>query len=251
MATTDGRRVFVTGGSGAIGRALAVAFARQGATVAFSYFMGHDGMEATSAAIREAGGEPRAVQCNLRDRSGAKEAAEGALEALGGGVDVFVSNAATGVLKPLAGVSPKSWQGVLQVNAGAFLEMTNLLAPTMGDGGRVLALTSAGSVRALEHYGAIGASKAALESLVRHFAMELGPRGITVNAIRPGVVDTPALEYFPNREQMLHIARLRTPVGRIATPEDVADVALFLASDGAKMINGETITVDGGYSILA
>jgi len=244
------KRVFVTGGSGAIGRALAVAFARDGARVAFTYFMGHEGMEATSAAVREAGGEAHPVQCNLRDKGGPAEAVEGALAALGG-VDVFVSNAATGVLKPLSDISAKSWQAVLQVNAGAFLEMTRLIAPGMEAGGRVLALTSAGSVRALEHYGAIGASKAALESLVRHFAMELGPRGITVNAIRPGVVDTPALEYFPNREQMLHIARLRTPTGRIATPEDVADVALFLASKEAAMINGETITVDGGYSILA
>jgi enoyl-[acyl-carrier protein] reductase III len=244
------RRVFITGGSGAIGRALAVAFAAAGARVAFTYFMGHDGMEETSAAIRDAGGEALPVQCNLRDRAGPAEAVDGARELLGG-IDVFISNAATGVLKPLTEISPKSFQAVMRVNAGSFLEMTSMVAPAMDAGGRILALTSAGSVRALENYGAIGASKAALESLVRHFAMELGPRGITVNAIRPGVVDTPALEYFPNREQMLHIVRLRTPTGRIATPADVAGVALFLASEAASMINGETLTIDGGYSILA
>ena len=133
---SESRRVFITGGSGAIGRALAVRFASTGARVAFTYFMGHEGMEATSAAVRDAGGEAVPVQCNLRDKGGPTEAVEGALAALGGGVDVFVSNAATGVLKPLADVSPKSWQGVLQVNAGAFLEMTRQLAPTMEEIGR-------------------------------------------------------------------------------------------------------------------
>lgn len=247
----DGRRVLITGGSGAIGRALCTAFAARGARVAFTYFLSHDGREATEAAIAEAGGsEPIAIQVNLREKGGAEEAGKAAVEALGA-VDVFISNAATGVLKPLQDVSAKSFAGVIEVNARSLLAIVQQVAPTMEAGGRILGLTSAGSVRALEHYGSIGASKAALESLVRHLAMELGPRGITVNSIRPGVVDTPALQYFPNREQILEVARIRTPMGRIATPADVADVAVFLASPLAGMINGETITVDGGYSILA
>jgi len=247
----DDKRVLITGGSGAIGRALCVAFAARGAKVAFTYFLNHDGKRATEEAIAEAGGEaPAALQVNLRERGGAEEAAKLALGELGP-VDVFVSNAATGVLRPLQEVSAKSWTGVIEVNTRAFLALSQAVTPTMPVGGRILALTSAGAVRALEHYGAIGASKAALEALVRHLAMELGPKGITVNSIRPGVVDTPALDYFPNREQILGVARLRTPTGRIATPQDVANLAVFLASPLASMISGQTITVDGGYSILA
>ena len=247
----SGRRVLITGGSGAIGRALCVAFASRGAQVAFTYFMGHEGREATEDAVIAAGGAtPIAIQCNLRDRGGAEEAAEAALGALGG-VDIFIHNAATGVLKPLAELSAKSWAGVMEVNARSLLGFCQTLVDHMPKGGRVLALSSAGADRALDFYGAIGASKAALESLVRHLATELGPKGVTVNVIRPGVVDTAALDYFPNREQLLEVAELRTPNGRIVTPEDVANVALLLASPLAGMIQGRTICVDGGYSILA
>jgi enoyl-[acyl-carrier protein] reductase III len=103
-------------------------------------------------------------------------------------------------------------------------------------------------VRAIENYTAVGASKAALESLVRHLAVELGPRGINVNTISAGAVDTEALKKFPNREEILDTAISKTPLGRLTTPEDVADVALFLCSDLAAMIQGQTIVVDGGYS---
>jgi enoyl-[acyl-carrier protein] reductase III len=247
----SGKHVFLTGGSGAIGRALAVAFASRGAKVAFTFFMGHDGRAVTEEAIAAAGGPlPLAIQCNLREKGGAEEAAAVALEAFGH-IDILIHNAATGVLKPATEISAKSWTGVMEVNARALLGLVQVLTPGMPSGGRVIALSSAGADRALEFYAAIGASKAALESLVRHLATELGPRGITANVLRPGVVDTPALEHFPNRERMLEVANLRTPNGRIATPEDVANVALLLASPLAAMIQGQTITVDGGYSILA
>jgi len=246
-----GKHVFLTGGSGAIGRALAVAFASRGARVAFTYFMGHEGREATEEAIAAAGGvPPLVIQANLRDKGGAEGAAEEALAALGH-IDILVHNAATGVLKPAMEISAKSWGGVMEVNARSLLGLVQVLGPTMPKGGRVIALSSAGADRALDFYAAIGASKAALESLVRHLSTELGPRGITANVLRPGVVDTPALDYFPNREQLLKVAGLRTPCGRIATPADVADVALLLCSPLAGMIQGQTITVDGGYSILA
>ena len=139
----------------------------------------------------------------------------------------------------------------MDVNALALLKLAQGFAPTMPSGGRFMALSSAGATHAIENYALIGASKAALESLVRHLAAELGPKGITVNALCPGVVDTPALKHFPNREQLLSVAQMRTPNGRLATPKDVADVALLLASQRASMIQGQTIVIDGGYSILA
>lgn len=246
----SGKRVLVTGGSGDIGSAMCAAFARAGAKVAFTWFVSHTGRDAVIAAIEEAGGEALPIRVNLREPAAAKEVSE-AIQAAWGGIDIFISNAATGVLKPAMDLKEKHIQAVMSVNAYAFLRLAQQLAPGMPPGGRLIALTSAGATRALSHYASIGASKAALESLVRHLAVELGPQGLTVNALCPGVVDTRALIHFPNREEILAMARARTPTGRIATPADAADVALFLASPAAAMINGQTITVDGGYSILA
>jgi len=139
----------------------------------------------------------------------------------------------------------------MEINARALLSLTQQAAPLMSKGARIMAVSSMGAVRAVENYTAVGASKAALESLVRHLAVELGPMGINVNTISAGAVDTEALKKFPNREQILNGALQRTPMGRLTTPEDVADVALFLCSDLAAMIQGQTIVVDGGYSIRA
>jgi enoyl-[acyl-carrier protein] reductase III len=246
-----GKHILVTGGSGAIGRALTLEFARRGGEVLFTYFMGHEGYDRTVQEAEQLGAKPvQGIQCNLRDKGGAEEAAAAALAKLGH-IDILIHNAATGVLKPTAEISAKSWSGVMEVNARSLLGLSQTITPTMPPGGRVIALSSAGADRALDFYGAIGASKAALESLVRHLATELGPRGITANVLRPGVVDTPALDYFPNRQQMLEVAELRTPNRRIVRPDDVAQVAALLASPLASMIQGQTITVDGGYSILA
>jgi enoyl-[acyl-carrier protein] reductase III len=103
----------------------------------------------------------------------------------------------------------------------------------------------------LDNYILVGTSKAALESLVRYLAVELAPRGIRVNAVSAGVVETEALDYFPNREQMLESARTRTPAGRMVEPRDVADAVCFLSSPAAEMVRGHTLIVDGGYSLLA
>jgi enoyl-[acyl-carrier protein] reductase III len=113
-----------------------------------------------------------------------------------------------------------------------------------------VAVSSLGAVRAIPNYAAVGASKAALESLVRHLAVELAPKGVRVNAISAGVVDTDALKHFPNREQLLTESGRRTPAGRLVEPNDVADTVLFLVSPLASMMVGQTIVVDGGYSIM-
>jgi enoyl-[acyl-carrier protein] reductase III len=112
-------------------------------------------------------------------------------------------------------------------------------------------VSSLGAVRAIPDYSAVGASKAALESLVRHMAVELAPRGINVNAVSAGVVETDALKHFPNRDLILENSRQRTPAGRLTSPEDVAKVVYFLCTSLADMIHGQTLVVDGGYSIVA
>jgi enoyl-[acyl-carrier protein] reductase III len=138
----------------------------------------------------------------------------------------------------------------MNINARALLGLVHHALPLMKEGGRVIAVSSIGSVRAIPNYTTVGASKAALESLVRHLAVEFGPRGIRVNTISAGVVDTDALKKFPNREIILDNALQRTPLGRLITTDDVADVTLFLCSNLSNMIQGQVITVDGGYAIM-
>ena len=106
------------------------------------------------------------------------------------------------------------------------------------------------SARVLDNYALVGASKAALEALVRYLAVELAPRGIRVNAVSAGVVETGALEHFPNKEAMVEMGT-RNPVGRLVSPEDVAGLVVFLCSPDAEMIRGQTVVVDGGWSLLA
>jgi enoyl-[acyl-carrier protein] reductase III len=151
----------------------------------------------------------------------------------------LISNAAAGVLKPAAEITAKHFDWTMAGNARALLGLVQRAAPLMkGRDGRVVALSSLGAARALPYYTAVGASKAALESVVRHLAFEYGRQGLRINAVSPGVVETEALQHFPNREEMVEFSRENTPLGRLATPEDVARVVLWLASDHAEMIHG-------------
>ena len=160
-------------------------------------------------------------------------------------------NAATGVIRPALETEPKHWDWTMNANARALLDLTRACAPQMRPGSSIVAVSSLGAQRVLENYVLVGTSKAALESLVRYLAVELAPRGIRVNAVSGGVVETGALEHFPNREQMLEHSRARTPAGRMVEPADLADAVAFLCSPQAEMVRGQTLTVDGGFSLLA
>ena len=164
-------------------------------------------------------------------------------------LDIVVSNAASGVLKPAMDMTLKHWRWCMETNAFALNLLAQRAVPMMAAGGRIVAMSSLGSLRTMPNYGFIGASKAALESLVRSLAQELGPRGIRVNAVSAGVVDTDALAYFPNRDQLLESFRERTPAGPVLTPDDVAGAVYLLCLPEAGMINGHTLFVDGGFAI--
>ncbi len=251
----NGRTALVTGGSGQIGRAICVALARAGARVAFTYFSNHDGADETAAALKAIRDEdPLIVRVNLSHKGAVEEVAEAVRGGLGA-VDVYVANAASGVLKPVAELTRKHWDWTFGVNARSMFFLAQALTcgdePLMGQGGRIVGLSSLGALRAIPQYTMVGASKAAMESVSRGLALELGPRGITVNVVSPGVIDTWALKQFPNREQLLQIAQLKTPAGRLCTAEDVSQTVLFLCAPEASMIHGQTLTVDGGYAITA
>jgi enoyl-[acyl-carrier protein] reductase III len=123
--------------------------------------------------------------------------------------------------------------------------------PQMQAGASIVGISSLGSVRVLENYVVVGTSKAALESLVRYLAVELAPRGIRVNAVSGGVVETEALDHFPNKDEMIKMGTERTPAGRLVQPDDIANAVIWLCSPGAEMVRGQTLVVDGGFSLLA
>lgn len=251
----SGKKALVTGGSGEIGRAICVALAESGADVLFTFFSNHEGAEKTAEAVRATGRSVTPLRAHFGKDKSHDTVIDAARDVLGR-VDVFVHNAASGVIRPAVEISMRHWDWTHHINARSFFFIVQGLvtmagdAALMGKGGRILALSSLGATRAIPQYAAVGTSKAALESAVRHLAIELGPLGITANVIAPGVIDTWSLQQFPNHDQLIEIAKLRTPTGRLADAGDVANVVRFLCAPEAAMIHGQTIAVDGGYSIL-
>ncbi|PIE56660.1 MAG: enoyl-[acyl-carrier-protein] reductase FabL [Desulfobulbus propionicus] len=248
MLNLKNQVALITGGSRGIGRAIALRLAEYGADIIINYVRQRRDAEEAVALIEAKGVRCLAVKANVAEEQ-QLERMFAEIREHHQALNILVSNAASGVLKPAMELTTRHWDWSININARALLALSQYVAPMMTDGGRILAVSSIGAVRAIPNYTAVGASKAALESLVRHLAVELGPRGILVNIISAGVVDTDALKKFPNRHQLIGASLERTPLGRLTTPDDVADTALFLCSPLAKMIHGQTVVVDGGYAI--
>ena len=242
----EGATVFVTGGSRGIGKAIAHRFADLGAArIGIGYMRNDAAAEETAEELRAKGAEPVLVRGNVSSERVAREVAGlGPLRAL-------VHNAATGVIRPALETEDKHWDWTHHANARALLSLTRAVAPQMPNGASIVGISSLGSTRVLEDYVLVGTSKAALESLIRYLAVELAPRGIRVNAVSGGVVDTEALEHFPQREKMLEWGKKRTPAGRLVQPDDIASAVVFLCSPEADMIRGHVLVVDGGFMLSA
>ena len=248
----ESKVALVTGASRGIGHATALRLAREGADVAVGFFRNREGAEKTVAEIEEIGRRAVAVRAHIGDADKLLELVDVTTRELGAPT-ILISNAASGVLRPLAEMDLKGWQWTMDVNARALMLLAQATREGMRDagGGTIVALSSLGSDRVLPAYGAVGASKATIEAIVRYLAVEGAADGIRANVVSAGVVDTDALRHFPDREGMLASAASRTPAGRTLTPDDVASAVCFLCSDDAWMIRGEVLRVDGGYSLIA
>jgi enoyl-[acyl-carrier protein] reductase III len=243
-----GQRALVTGGTRGIGAVIAAQLAAAGAHVFVNYARDDAGAQRTAAELEQHGGLVTIAKANLVDPNAIKAMFD--LIAASGPLDILVHSAAIGSFKPSLSVRANQWDLTMAVNAKALLLCAQHAAPLMEHRrGRIVAISSLGGTRVIPSYGAIGVAKAAMESLVRYLAIELAPRGIGVNAVAGGLVDTASIRLHPLHRQLEQEALARTPAGRIASPADIARVVLFLCSRDSEWIVGQTIVADGGASL--
>lgn len=241
----------ITGSSRGIGKATALRLAREGYDIVINYARSKTAAMETAAEIEALGRKVLVVKANVGDVNKIKEMFVKISEEFGR-LDVFVNNAASGVQRPVMELEENHWDWTLNINSKALLFCGQEAAKLMekNGGGKIVSISSLGSIRYLKNYTVVGVSKAALEALTRYLAVELAPKGIIVNAVSGGAVDTEALKHFPNREELLEEAKEKTPAGRMVEIEDMVNCVMFLLSDQSNMIRGQTIIVDGGISLL-
>lgn len=237
----------ITGGARGIGKATALKLAQAGCDIAIVYYNSADEAKALQETIQTMGRKAIIIQANVADSSSVKDMFSAFSEHFNQ-LHFLISNAASGVLKPALSMSTKHWRWCMETNALALNHLVSLGRELMPNGGRVIALSSLGAHRAIPNYAFIGASKAALEALVRSLSLELAPYQITANTVSAGVVDTDALKYFPNRQQLLDEYNSRSLSPEPLKPEHVADAVYLLCLPESQMINGHTLFVDAGYS---
>ena len=239
----------VTGSSRGIGKATAIRLAKEGYDLVINYARSKTKALETAAEIEALGRKALVVKANVGDVEKINYLFSEIKKEFGR-LDVFVNNAASGVQRPLMELEESHWDWTMNINSKALLFCAQEAAKLMDQGGKIVSISSLGSIRYLENYTVVGVSKAALEALTRYLAVELAGKNIIVNAVSGGVVDTEALKHFPNREELLAEAGRKTPAGRMVEIDDMVNTIMFLLSDGSSMIRGQTIIVDGGVSLL-
>lgn len=244
-----GKVALITGGARGIGRATALKLAKNGADIAIVYYNSSDSAKNLVVELEALGRKAIAIQANVADESSVNEMFA-IFKNTFDRIDFVISNAASGVLKPALKMSTKHWRWCMETNALALNHLTKGARDLFKDGGRIIALSSLGAERAIPNYAFIGASKAALEALVRSLSIEMADIDVTVNTVSAGVIDTDALKHFPNREHLLAEYQTKALADRPLVPEDVANTIYLLCLPEAGMIRGHTLFVDAGYSIV-
>jgi enoyl-[acyl-carrier protein] reductase III len=248
--SVKGKNVLVTGGTRGLGRAISVQFARSGANVIANYVRNVKEAESLAELARREELSLRTVRADIT-HSGGLDNLIGEIQASSGELTCLIHCAATGVHKPVESLELRHLDWTFALNVRGFFELVRRVLPMMPRGATILGISSEGAVRAVPQYAFVGASKGALEALLRHMAVELAPRGIRVNAISPGTLRTDVWNVLPDSERRLAEAADRSPLGRLTTVEEVATVAQFLCSDAASGIIGQTLVVDCGAGLSA
>jgi NAD(P)-dependent dehydrogenase (short-subunit alcohol dehydrogenase family) len=244
-----GQRALIVGGTRGIGRAIALQLARQGARVLANYVRDQAAAEYLKREAVAAELDLDVFQADVTQPKGLDHLIETVPNRFSR-LSILVFAAATGVHHPVEKLSLRHFDWTFALNVRAFFELVRRLLPWFDQPASVVAISSEGAMRAVPQYSLVGASKGALESMVRHFAVELAPRGIRVNTLAPGTVHTDAWKVLPDAERRLAEATRRTPRGRLNTLEEVAWAAQFLCSEAAAGIAGHTMVVDGGARIV-
>lgn len=250
LFSLEGKTFLVAGGTRGIGQAISLRFARAGAKVIANFLRDEKSAKNLEATASSEGRTIFLCRADLTTDKGLESLAQ-CLEAQGPNLDGLVFCAATGTHRSIDELSERHFDWTFGLNVRAFFRLMRLVKPRLSAGSSVVAISSWGAQRALPNYSLVGSSKAALESLARHLAVELAPSGIRVNILTAGAVLTDAWSAIPNREARIDDAVRRTPLGRLVTAEEVARSAQFLCSDAASGIVGQTLIVDGGFGIMA
>lgn len=248
MIDLTGKVALVTGGSRGIGRAIVEKLAGQGASIVVNYNASRDAADEVVEGIRANGGQAIAIQGDVRDPEAAKRLVKGALDEFGR-LDILVNNAGTTRDNLLALMKEADWDLVLDTNLKGAYNVTKVaIRPMMKQrSGRIISITSVAGVAGNPGQANYSAAKAGLIGFTKSVAKEMGPRNITANAVAPGYVPTDLTADLP--EHLIQQAVELTPLGRLGTVEDVANVVAFLASDEACYITGQVLRVDGGMVI--
>ncbi len=244
-----GKVAFVTGGTRGIGLAVASELASRGADIAINYFRNHEAARVAEEAITGLGARCLVERAHLAEED-AIDGFFGKIEAEFGRLDILVTNAASGVMRKPTELTTRHWDWTMDINARAPWLCAMRAAELMGDGGKIINISSPGSGRVLDDYFAVGVSKAALEAVTRYLAVDLASRNIAVNAVSAGFIMTDALDAFAEADGVKKLASRPTPAGRNVRQEDVAKVVAWLCTDDAEMIRGQVILVDGGETVL-
>ncbi|WP_144152356.1 SDR family NAD(P)-dependent oxidoreductase [Paraburkholderia sp. BCC1885] len=248
MTHLNGKTALVTGASRGIGRASALALAKQGAQVLVHYSSGEKEADAVVAEIRAAGGKATKVGADLRQADGPHALARQVREIVGARLDVLVANAGISKAARIEDITIEDFDNLFAVNVRAPYFLLQQLLPVLGEGSSVVLLSSLAAHSAVGALSAYAATKGAVDTLVKHFAVALGERGIRVNAVAPGVVATD-MSNFTKTDAGRDVTLGMQALKRIAQPDDIAGAVVFLASDDARWVTGDTLHVDGGSKL--
>ncbi len=245
-----GKTVLITGGSRGMGQRLAVRLGRDRANVVVNFKKDAEAAKSTVEEVIAAGGDAVAVRADVADPEAVGVLVQTAADRFGA-IDVVVANAAASAFKPLSEIHSHHVGKTMGITVEGFLELVRASTPHMPRGGRIVAVSGWDSFRVLPGHGLLGAAKAAMETLVKYLAVELGPVGISSVGICPGPIDTDSFRYYAGNQWDWYERNwlAMAPSGHFPTPDEVAEIMAFFCSPLSAVVNGQTIVVDGGLSL--